>query len=318
MESYVPSFASRMIRPLSFRHVETIFSVVLTGSVTGAASRLHVTQPAISNILKEAEDRLDFALFERHGGRLVPTRRVELIFSEIERSFTGLDAINDLCVRLHGEERRKVLIASTPAFATAVLPRAIKNYRDNVDDLHFSVVTRSSEYVQALVASRKVDIGFAVEEAALPGVTRELLIRQAMVCLLPPGHPFEQKSVVTVDDLCDQPMISLSRAEHIEDIVMAQFATTSTRPPSVVTCPAAMMVCALVEAGNGFTILDPISTHLFRNSGIIFRPFVPEVHLSLYAYWVQDRHASFEPGKFIQNAARIAEELVLMPKPISP
>lgn len=317
MNDCATSFASRMTRPLSFRHVETIFSVVLTGSVTGAASRLHVTQPAISNILKEAEDRLEFSLFERHGGRLVPTRRVELIFSEIERSFTGLDAINDLCVRLHGEERRNILIASTPAFATAVLPRAIKNYRDNIDDVHFSVVSRSSEYVQALVASRKMDIGFSIEEPALSGVSSELLIRQTMLCLLPPGHSLGQKSVVSVDDLCDQPMISLSRAEPIEDIVMAKFASAGIRPPSVATCPAAMTVCALVEAGNGFAILDPISTHLFRNSGIIFRPFVPEVHLSFYAYWVQDRQASFEFSKFIQDSARIAAEIVLMSRPIA-
>ena len=57
-----------MSRPLSFRHVETIYAVVLTGSVTGGAARLHVTQPAVSNLLREAEERLEFPLFERHAG----------------------------------------------------------------------------------------------------------------------------------------------------------------------------------------------------------------------------------------------------------
>src|ERR1700733_13613780 len=128
-----------MSRPLSFRHVETIYAVVLTGSVTGGAARLHVTQPAVSNLLREAEERLDFPLFERHAGRLVPTRRAELIFAEIERSFTGLDSINEFCARLCRGERRKIIVASTPAFASAVLPQAVKTYREDIADLHFSI-----------------------------------------------------------------------------------------------------------------------------------------------------------------------------------
>ncbi|MGH8435809.1 MAG: LysR family transcriptional regulator, partial [Pseudomonas sp.] len=89
-----------MASKLSLRHIETIHAVILTGSVTGAASRLFVTQPAISNVLREAEDRLGYPLFDRRGGRLMPTPLADMLFEEIERSFTGLEAINDFCEQL--------------------------------------------------------------------------------------------------------------------------------------------------------------------------------------------------------------------------
>ncbi len=73
---------------------------MLTGSVTGAATRLYVTQPAISHLIRDVEAILGFTLFDRRFGRLVPTARAELLFGEIERSFVSLDYLNDFSSRL--------------------------------------------------------------------------------------------------------------------------------------------------------------------------------------------------------------------------
>ncbi|MGF7137179.1 DNA-binding transcriptional LysR family regulator [Paraburkholderia sp. EB58] len=299
-----------MSRPLSFRHVETIYAVLLTGSVTGGAARLHVTQPAVSNLLREAEERLEFPLFERHAGRLMPTRRAELIFAEIERSFTGLDSINEFCSRLCRGERRKIIVASTPAFASAVLPQAVKTYREDIADLHFSIVSRGSDHVQALVASQKADIGFALEEPAIPGVRSELLVAARLLCLLPGGHPLTEKTMISVGDLVSEPMISLSRSERVDDIIETAFSEFGGPPIAVAECPAAIAACAMVEAGIGFAILDPISAHLFRNSSIVFRTFMPELYLNLWAYWVPGRQSAFEQENFIRLVHDIAGEIL--------
>jgi DNA-binding transcriptional LysR family regulator len=296
-----------MIRPLNFRHVETIYAVLLTGSVTGGAARLHVTQPAVSNVLKEAEERLGFPLFERHAGRLVPTRKAELIFAEIERSFTGLDTVNTFCAHLARQDRRRIVVGSTPAFASAVLPAAIKAYRQEVGDVHFSVVSSGSGHVQALVASQKVDIGFAGAEPAIPGVSSKLLVSERMICLLPVGHPLAKKRVITAKDLHEEPMVTLSRAEHIDDIVEAAFAEVGGPPPVVAECPAALTALAMVEAGIGFTILDPISAYLYRHGTIVRRPFEPEVTLNIEAYWAPGRQETFGQAEFlalVENSVR--------------
>lgn len=296
------------MRRLSFRHVETIYSVILTGSVTGAASRLRVTQPAVSNLIKEAEDRVGFMLFERHTGRLVPTLRAEVIFAEIERSFTGLDVINDLCARLQSEARETITIASTPAFGAAILPRVIKAYRTEVDDMRFSVISRGAEQVQALVASQKADLGFAVEMPEIPGICRELLALPRLMCLLPPYHPLAAKSAVDAADLCHEPMITFSRLEGFDAIVEAAFTLAERVPPSVVECPAAIAAVAMVEAGIGFTLLDPIQAHLFRNSAIIARPFTPEASRGLWAYSVQSQQADARRVRIVALAKHFCQE----------
>lgn len=303
-----------MHRQLSLRHVEMIYAIMITGSVTGAAARLYVTPPAISNLLREAEDRLEFSLFERQGGRMAPTERARLIFAEIERSFTGLASINEVCSRLHREGRRKIVIVSTPAFATSVLPAAIRAYQRRDQSVHFSILNRSSEYVQSLVASHKADIGFALDMEDAPGVHKDVVIRQRAMCLLPPDHPLGRRAEIHVEDLKDQPMIGLSGLEHVDDRILEAFASQNLRPPIVAECPAALMACAMVACGSGFAILDAISTHLFRNSGIIFKPFNPAIHSTICAYWTEDRYSTFDRASFMKDVHVAAGEIAGLPR----
>jgi DNA-binding transcriptional LysR family regulator len=141
-------------------------------------------------------------------------------------------------------------------------------------------------------------------------VSSELLVAARMVCLLPGGHPLAEKSEIGAGDLVGEPMISLSRSEHVDEIIEAAFAEFDGPPIAVAECPAAIAACAMVEAGIGFAILDPISAHIFRNSSIVFRKLTPELYLNLWAYWVPGRQSAFEQENFIRLVHDIAVEIL--------
>ena len=58
---------------MRLRQIEVFYAIMTTGSLRKAAEVLNVSQPAASKVLRYAEHSLGFALFERKGGRLVPT-----------------------------------------------------------------------------------------------------------------------------------------------------------------------------------------------------------------------------------------------------
>src|SRR3546814_6538313 len=78
------------------RQMEVFHAIMQTGSVTAAARVLHVTQPAVSAVLKHCEEQLGLKLFERTGGRLQPTREAEAIFPDIAGVFGQLEEVKDL------------------------------------------------------------------------------------------------------------------------------------------------------------------------------------------------------------------------------
>ncbi len=279
-----------MTRCLNFRHVEVIRAVVQTGTVTGAAGRLHVTQPAVSNILRDAEDRLGFALFERVAGRITPTKKAAILVAEIERAFTGLDAINEVCGHLVRNENRRIAIASTPSWAASVLPPVIRQYRDRYPDVRFSLVARSSNMVQSMVVSQKADIGFGLDVPAIPGVRQEVLVRSQIRCIVNPDHPLAAKAQVGPRDLHDYDMISFSHLnEGTEDTYSDMFEQAASYPESVVDCATSLTTCSLVESGVGVAQTPPTALGLFRQARIRIIPFVPSTTLNMCAY-VSESH----------------------------
>src|SRR5450830_583435 len=78
---------------LNLRQIEAFRSVMLAGSVVGAARLLNVTQPGVSRTIGLLELRLGFALFVRHGRKLIPTPEAEALFRETEPLYSGVERL---------------------------------------------------------------------------------------------------------------------------------------------------------------------------------------------------------------------------------
>jgi DNA-binding transcriptional LysR family regulator len=298
-----------MANRLTYRHIEVIRAVMLTGSVTGAAASLHVTQPAVSHLLREIDDLLQFSLFDRRAGRLIPTERAALLLDEIERSFIGLDSINDVCLRLKVAQQRTITVALVPVVSASILPSVIAEYRAAVSGDFFLVDSVSNEQVLGQVAARKADLGIALETTPVPEVRGELLMEFEARCLLPEHHKLAGRAIVTAADLDGMAMIAVPRADHFGDPIAAVFAQRANPPVQVVECAGATGACAMVESGIGFALLDPVAAYPFRNSKIWFARFEPRITFRFFIYWLEGRNLKFDIARMIELAQRRCGEI---------
>lgn len=299
-----------MARLLGFKHVEVIHAIVLTGSVTGAAKRLHVTQPAVSNMLRDAEERLGCELFDRRAGRLAPNQNAMLLFEEIDRSFTGLAEINRSCERIRLKRQARLTVACTPVFGAVVLPKVLAAYRSPRQDLFCTVHSRSANHVAALVSSHKADIGFALDVPPIPGVRSEILAEVPMVCYLPKGHRLgRRRRPIKAAELQGEPMIGLSQGEGVDTIVGRAFGACGGPPLGVVECPAALAACAMVSAGIGFTVFDPLPAALMAPGSFTVHAFEPSIGLVYRAYWFETRNPPFDREQLLRLARQRLREL---------
>ena len=294
---------------LRFRHIEAFQAVMHSGTATGAAALLHVTQPAISQIMTEMEGIVGFALFDRRGGRLVPTRKAELLFEEIDRSFVGLDHLNDFCQRTRSDDTHAIIIATVPSFALTVLPNAIERYRRTIARDFFSIHARLTDLAIGWVGSQKADLGFGTKGDALPGIHCEEISRFPAVCALPANHDLARKAAVEAGDLDGEPFIVMSRTEGVHDAVQRVLAERGAAPRDVAECPMATAACAMVAAGVGITLVDQGAAAHFLDRGVVLRPFVPAVPVSFYAYWLTSRKPHFKRSLFIDLLRERSREI---------
>jgi DNA-binding transcriptional LysR family regulator len=293
---------------LRFRHVEAFRAVMLAGSITGAASTLHVTQSAVSHLISETEGLLGFPLFDRRGGRVKPTANADRLFAEIERCFLGLNHINEFAHRLPRSAGQTIIIAAVPVISLSILPLAIKFYREKIAEDFFTIHSRISEQVIGWVNSQKVDIGLANTVEAGPGICTETIGRFEVVCALPSRHRLARKTTVEIGDLADEPFISLSSSEGIRPMVDSIFAGHGVRPRYVAECPMASAACAMVAAGIGIALVDPLAASTSHMKNVVFRAFRPA---TFSAYWLASKDQHFRRADFIKRLKLAASEVRL-------
>ena len=104
---------------MNLRHIEVFHAVYVNGTISAAAKALNVSQPSVSKVLKHAEGRLGFPLFQRIGGRLTPSDEGHILFKEVDDLYRRIGAVNMTAKNLRGGGDGHIRLAVPPALANA-------------------------------------------------------------------------------------------------------------------------------------------------------------------------------------------------------
>ena len=110
---------------ISLRHIEVFRAIMQAGSVTGAARLLFTSQPTVSRELARLETLSGLRLFDREGGRLLPTAQALLLLEEVERAYVGLERINSVAQSIRRFEHGQLSLSCLPLFSQTLLPPAV-------------------------------------------------------------------------------------------------------------------------------------------------------------------------------------------------
>ena len=113
---------------MRLRHIEVFHAVYNCGSITGAAKLLNVSQPSVSKVLAHAEQQLGFPLFNRHKGKIVPTREAERLINHVNHAYRNINELRRVSKNLGSAESGVIRIAVTPALGIDIVPAAVASY----------------------------------------------------------------------------------------------------------------------------------------------------------------------------------------------
>jgi DNA-binding transcriptional LysR family regulator len=261
-----------MPRQPGTRALQAFRQTMLGGSVTRAAAALGRTQPAVSRLLKELEEDVGFALFERVRGRLVATPEGRIFFEEVQRSFRGLERLGDVAAEIRQGRRGTLRIAAMPAAAASFMPDVLRRFAEATPDVALDLIVQPSVEVVRLVQLQEADLGLIEGSVAAPGLA--VLRRHALRCALiaPRGHRLPRRAAV-LRDLDGQPFVALSVGPSSVGAQLAGlFLREGIEPHVKVQTQLAATVSALVLQGLGLGVVDEQTALVHRAQGGAARP----------------------------------------------
>jgi DNA-binding transcriptional LysR family regulator len=217
------------------------------GSLTEAAAALHLSQPALSQSLREIERRLGQPVYEREGRtrRLTAAGEELLAFAEevlgrAEGLMQGLEA------RRQGE-RGRLRVGMIDAASLYVLPGVVRRYRRERTEVELVLTVAPSEQLLAALSRYELDLAFAVGPVHDPKLEAVEVRREALQVYAPPdsaGH-----------DLAAAEWILYPPGSRTRALIDQAFIERGVRPRVTLETGSPEVMRQLVSLGLGWSVL---------------------------------------------------------------
>ncbi|ETA52248.2 LysR family transcriptional regulator [Ponticoccus alexandrii] len=265
---------------LRHRQIEAFRSVMMTGGITSAADVMHVTQPAVSRLIRDLEDTLSMQLFNRRGARLDPTPEALMLYREVERLYLGLDQIAQAAEDIRAHKNIVIRIGTVTSLVRPYLQNAISAVIGQRENVPLVIDVENSRHIWEMVDNAQYDIGFVYRRQRMDDRAVRLHQRNAVVAVRP-EDPIATLKTCTPNDLVGRRILIPGRNSPVRIAFDCALSTANVGPSSTVET-SMLNCCHFAAQGLGVAIVDQISIRA-ADAGLVTVPFSPEVPVSYYA-----------------------------------
>ncbi|SMC29885.1 LysR family transcriptional regulator, regulator for metE and metH [Andreprevotia lacus DSM 23236] len=194
---------------LDHRDLRLVLALATAGSTAGAASLLHLTQPAVSRALLAAEARLGRQLFIRSPQGLLPTEAGQCLLDSAPRLLTDLQALEQrLCAPAATPTRLRLVCECYTAYHW--VPSVLAELRMSMPDLELEIAAQSAQDPVSALLANEIDVAL-VTGASVPASTllqETALFADEVVFVVSSRSPLAQRETLSRADLATRPLLT--------------------------------------------------------------------------------------------------------------
>jgi DNA-binding transcriptional LysR family regulator len=251
---------------------------------TRASQRLHLATPSLSRQIRQLEQTLGYALFERGTRAVTLTPAGAAFVAEARRALMHAQRAVEAGAVASAGGSGVIRVGYTPLLCAAVLPQIRKAFAQSANDMPvlFQSTYSTSQIDQILCGH--LDIGLVVLPLAISELRTDCMFRSRLVAAIPEGSDLAKKAAIGADEMTGQSIIwfgRLTNPQLYQDFVgrcqQAGFTPNITHEVSTV-----MEMLDSVAAGMGIAFVKDTVPSRFRPQGIVFREIAaPEFVLEI-------------------------------------
>ena len=195
-------------------------------------------------------------------------------------------------------------MACLPVFSQSFLPLLVQPFLARYPEVSLNIVPQESPLLEEWLSAQRHDLGLTETVTTPAGTERIPLLTLNEVCVLPKGHPLSQKALLTPQDFSGENYISLSRTDSYRQLLDALFVEHDVKRRMVMETHSAASVCAMVRAGVGISVVNPLTALDYAASGVVVRPFSVDVPFTVSLIRPVHRPASALVDAFCEHLQR--------------
>lgn len=265
--------------------------VVRQGGFTRASQTLHVTQPAISKMVKALEEELGTPLLLRENRQVTLTQAGRLLLDRAQAVLDSLHVAKEEVLELAALRRGRLRMGMPPIVGVAFFAQLLAEFHRTYPGIELALREEGSHQIEKLIADRELDVGAVLlptDEktfATMPFVQDELRV------VVQAKHPLGRRRAVALRELSELPFV-LYRPEFALHGHVLEACRQSGFQPTVVSENSHWdFIAALVAADIGVAFLPMTICHQLDRRQVRSVPLKdPVIPWNAALIWKRDRH----------------------------
>lgn len=287
---------------MNIRQLEYFLEVVRQESFSRAASVLHVSQPSVSEMVKNLEEELGSPLLYRGTKRLELTDAGQIIQEQAQQIVSLFNNLAGNLNNMHCLPKGKIRIGVPPITASTVFPRILGEFRRNYPQIELQLHEFGSKKVRQGIQEGTLDIGIV---CTLPDRSENLevlpFVEDPLCVIVHPGHPLTQTAPLDFADLRHENFVLYSEDFSLHDQILSRCKLAGFQPTVLCETSQREFMTQMVAARLGIALLPRKICNELDPAAIVSVPLAdPQLYLQLAVIWRKDRYIPLAARRWIE------------------
>lgn len=195
---------------MNIRYIEYFIEIAKEKSFTKAANNIHISQPALSKVIKKLEAELNIKLIDRTAKNFKLTESGEIFFENGKKALENINLeFNSLLDSIH-LKKGKIKIGIPPVISTVYFTKVISMFQKEFPEVEICMIEDGANKIKEMTINSEVDLGIVI----LPVESEELEVvkikEERNILVLNKKHKFARRKKVKLKELCEENFISLN------------------------------------------------------------------------------------------------------------
>lgn len=192
---------------MDIRELKYFVRVAKDENYSTAASRLYISQPALSKVIRKIEEEVGFELFYTFQKRQKLTDRGQLLYEKALRVINEYDSITEHTKLEKTIYQGRVFVGFPVVAGSFFLSRLLVDFSRIHPGIHLTTFERGTQRVMDDIESSALDVGFCIAPVPEEKFNSTIIQRDENFIVVNKAHPLADKSVVDLEDLAGQAFI---------------------------------------------------------------------------------------------------------------
>lgn len=246
---------------LNIAHLRAFAAVAEHGGFSRAASRLRVSQPAVSKAVRELERRLDVPLVDRSGRRPRLTEAGAALFARARELFTVEQIAEEELHALRGVERGVLRVGASTTIATYLLAPLLARFRASHPGVTLRIASANTRAVARLLLDRRVDVALVEGPVTHARLVERAWRRDELIVIAAADHPLARRRRIPAATLAGEWFIERERGSGTREVAARALADHGIVVRRAMELGSTEAIKQAVAAGLGLAIVSRAAAH---------------------------------------------------------